>query len=167
MHMSENTAEAGNQTVEGTGSENPSAEGSRTFTQEDVNKMIAKERRETEAKFAGYADFKAKAEQFDALEEAKKSELEKANDALAKANAELEELKAEKERAAAVAAAAKEHGVDADMLARMAGDVEDNAAFLAEKAASRPKYPDVPDEGSSGSRAPEQKDWLRKKLEQR
>ena len=74
--MSENTANAGNQTVEGTGSENPAAEGSRTFTQEEVNSMLANERRSTEAKFKGYEDCKAKAEEYDKQQEASKSELE-------------------------------------------------------------------------------------------
>ena len=161
---------AGNQTVDGTGSENPSAEGSRTFTQEEVNSMLAKEHRTTEAKFEGYADFKAKAEEYDKQQEASKTELQKANDALSKAKAELSSLRAEKERAEAVAAAAKEHGVDADMLSRMAGDVEANALFLKERADAAPKYPDVPDEGSAGAggaAGADTGDWLRKKLEER
>jgi len=172
MNMSENTitaSNAGNQTAqEGAGGENPSAEGSRTFTQDEVNSLLAKERRSAESRYAGYEDFKAKAEEFEKLQEANKTELEKANERLAKANTELEALKAEKERAEAIAAAAKEHGVDADMLSRMAGDVEENALFLKERAEAAPKYPSVPDEGSAGAFKPEpDKDWLRAKLEKK
>lgn len=62
--------------------------------------------------------------------------------------AELENLKAEKARAEAVKAAAKEYGVDAEMLARMDGNVEDNAKWLSE----RPKYAPVHDGGEANSK---------------
>lgn len=65
--------------------------------------------------------------------------------------AELANLKAEKARAEAVAKAAKEHGVDADLLARMEGDVDANAEYLA----SRPKYHAVHDSGESRTSPPE------------
>ena len=65
--------------------------------------------------------------------------------------AELEGLKAEKARAEAVRRAAKEHGVDADLLARMEGDVDENAEYLA----SRPKYQPVHDSGESKTPPPE------------
>lgn len=59
--------------------------------------------------------------------------------------AELESLKAEKARDKAVKEAAKEHGVDAELLARMEGDIEENAKYLA----SRPKYQPVHDSGET------------------
>ena len=59
--------------------------------------------------------------------------------------AERDKLKAEKEHADAVAAAAKAHGVDAELLARMSGDVESNAEYLA----SRPMYKPVHDGGEA------------------
>ena len=61
--------------------------------------------------------------------------------------AELEGLKAEKARNEAVRKAAKEHGVDADLLARMSGDVDENAQYLA----SLPKYQPVHDSGEGGT----------------
>ncbi|WP_145013439.1 hypothetical protein [Mycobacterium marseillense] len=39
----------------------------RTFTQAELNAIVARERREAAAKFAGYDEYKAKAEQLDAL----------------------------------------------------------------------------------------------------
>ena len=65
--------------------------------------------------------------------------------------AELDSLKAEKARNEAVVRAAKEHGVDADLLARMEGDVDENAEYLA----SRPKYQAVHDSGESRTPPPE------------
>ena len=52
-------------------------------------------------------------------------------------------IEREKAKAAEVAKAAKEHGVDADLLSRMAGDVEENAQYLA----SLPRYRPTPDQG--------------------
>ena len=136
--MSENTANAGTANA---GTENPSAEGSRTFTQEEVNSMLAKERRETEAKFANHADFKAKAEEYDKLQEASKTELEKANDKLAKATAELNALKAEKERAALVAQVAKDTGVPLSVVEALNGADADALKAQAESIAEQYKQP--------------------------
>ena len=145
------TAEnAGNTTAEA-GSENQEAAGSRTFTQEEVNSMLAKERRETQAKSAGYEDFKAKAEEFDKQQEASKTELEKANDKLAKANAELDALKAEKEHAAIVAQVAKETGVALSVVESLNGtDLETlkaQAEAIAEQYKQPAGAPSVPEAG--------------------
>ena len=59
--------------------------------------------------------------------------------------AERDKLRAEKERADEVASAAKAHGVDAELLARMSGDVAANAEFLA----SLPMYKPVHDGGEA------------------
>lgn len=53
------------------GGQDPSGE--RTFTQEEVNRLIGKER----AKYKGFADLKKKAEAYDELQEQGKSELER------------------------------------------------------------------------------------------
>ena len=52
-----------------------------------------------------------------------------------------ERLEGERARAEQVAKAASEHGVDAALLARMSGDVEENALFLKQQLAAMPKYP--------------------------
>lgn len=46
-------------------------------TQEELNRIIADRVRRTEAKYAGYADAVKKAEQFDAITEAQKTELQR------------------------------------------------------------------------------------------
>lgn len=49
-----------------------------TFTQEQVNSLLAEQKRKHGEKFADYDDLKAKADQFDKLEEQSKTELQKA-----------------------------------------------------------------------------------------
>lgn len=135
--------------------------------------MLAKERRETEAKYAGYADLKAKADELDRLKEAGKSELEKANDKLAKANAELQKLKAERERAAIVAQVAKDTGVPLSVVEALNGadaaELAAQAKSIAEQYKTPGGAPSVPeagsfpkDDGGEGGT-----DWLRAKLENR
>ena len=126
------------------------AAGSRTFTQEEVNSLLAKERRDTQAKFPDYEDLKAKAAQLDAIEEANKSDLEKAQAEAARYKKEAEELKAAAKRADDVAEMAGKYGVDAALLARMDGDVEENAKFLKERGDTQQKYPSTFDGGSQG-----------------
>lgn len=70
----------------------------KTFTQDEVNEMMGKVRRETREKFADYEDIAKKAKAYDEAQEAAKTELEKAQEAAAKANEELSALRAEKER---------------------------------------------------------------------
>lgn len=151
------TTEPKGEGAAGAASENQPAGGSpKTFTQDEVNSLLAREKREQQAKFSDYEDLKAKAAKYDELEEANKSELEKAQDATAKAmdeakswQAKYDELNAEVERRKAIDKAALEYKVDAAMLARMSGDVEDNAKFLAEQASNAPKYPSVSDGGET------------------
>lgn len=127
----------------------------RTFTQEEVNAIV--ERRVARVKAvppADYEDLKAKAARLDELEQANKSELERANDAATAATARAEELQrqldalqAESERARQVRDMASQYGVDADMLSRMGGDVEDNAQFLRKRMDAMPKFGDMRDGG--------------------
>lgn len=105
-------------------------------------------------KYADYDDLKAKAARLDEYEASQKSELERAQDATAKAKARADEWKAkfeavqaEQERAALVAEMAARYKVDQGTLTRMVGDVEDNAKYLAELEAARPKFGAVTDDG--------------------
>lgn len=87
----------------------------------------------------------------------KLEQLEKAKDEDEKSlQRQIDELKAtnaENSRKLAVAHAAQEYGVDADLLARMQGGTEEeiDASAKALKAAldARPKYPTIPDKGES------------------
>ena len=158
--MSESTTTSNEgKTVDNTGNnENQPAGGSRTFTQDEFNSLIAREKRELRSKYADYDELKAKAEQLDALKEAEKTDLEKAQDALAamqkerdEAIAERDARQAEIDHAAAVQKAATEYKVDAALLARMSGDVDENAKFLAEQAKNAQKYPNVRDNGEGNA----------------
>ncbi len=92
---------------------------------------------------------KAKADQWDAQEEAGKTELQKATERADKLKAELDGIKAAEKLKAEVADAAERHGVDADLLSRMSGDVEENAKFLSERFPKR-SYPQTRDRGERG-----------------
>lgn len=130
----------------------------RTFTQEQVDRIV--QERLARAKStppADYDDLKAKAARLDEIEESKKTELQRANDAAARAKAKADEwkaryerLQAEGERARQVAEYASQYQVDAGLLSRMEGDVEDNAKYLAGLEAARPKYPAITDDGRGG-----------------
>jgi hypothetical protein len=135
----------------------PSGSGNepKTFTQADVDRIV--QERLARAKStppADYEDLKAKAARLDEIEEAQKSDLQKATDATAKAQAEaadwkakFEAAQAERERSQQVAQFAAQYKVDAGTLARMGGDVEDNAKYLAGIEANRPKFGSMSDGG--------------------
>ena len=138
------------------------------FTQEEVNAIVEKRVARVKSEPpADYEELKAKAAKYDEAQEAAKSELQKATEAAEKWKADYEALKAEADRKDAIEAAAKEHGVDAAMLARMAGDVEENAKFLAEKAEAEPKYGDVHDTGNYQGSQGDGVDWLRNAITRR
>lgn len=139
----------------------PSGNQGRTFTQADVDRIV--QERLSRAKAtppADYEDLKAKAARLDELEEAQKSDLEKANDRAERAQAEAsdwqakyEALEAERQRSRQVASMAAQYGVDAGTLTRMSGDVEDNAKYLAGLEAARPKFGATTDAGEHGAPA--------------
>lgn len=126
----------------------------RTFTQAELDAIVGDRLKRERAKYADYEDVKAKAQQFDAAQEAAKTDLEKAveerdrlKEQLKEQQEQLEQWKAERDRAEQVAKAAAEHGVDPALLARMAGDVDENAAFLKQQLAAQPRYPTLNDTG--------------------
>ena len=94
---------------------------------------------------------KAKADQWDAQEQANKTELQKATELAEKYKKRLDGIEAERKRAESVRKAATEYGVDPDMLARMGGDVEENAKWLKERSdTGARRYPPTRDKGESG-----------------
>jgi len=119
----------------------------RIFTQAEVDAIIGDRLKRERAKYADYDELAQKAKAYDEAAEAQKSELQKAVEERDRLKAEVEGFKAEKARAEAVAKAAAEHKVDAALLSRMSGDVEENAKFLAEQMAAAPKYGDLHDNG--------------------
>ena len=135
------------------------AEPERTFTQAEMDAIIGDRLKRERAKYADYDELARKAKAYDEAEEAGKSELQKAVEERDKWKAEAESLKADRERADAVAKAAAEHKVDASLLARMSGDVEENAKFLADQMANAPKYGDVHDAGEPNVPAPQKAEF--------
>jgi len=126
-----------------------SAEQERTFTQSEMDAIIGERLKRDRAKYADYDELKAKAAKFDEAEEASKSELQKAVEERDRLKAELDKLHAERERAEKVAKVAAEKGVDAALLARMSGDVDENAEFLKAQMEAKPKYEPVHDGGEA------------------
>lgn len=140
----ENTAKVDNATQGAT------AEPERTFTQAELDAIVGdrlkRERAKQAEKYADYDEAKAALEELTQLKEASKTELEKAVEERDRLKSELDKLQAEREHAEKVAKVAAETGVDAALLARMSGDVDENAAFLKEQMGQR-KFPAVPDNG--------------------
>ncbi len=138
--MSEATPQVDNNATQGVTAE-------KTFTQAEMDAIIGERLSRERAKYADYDEAKAALDELTQLKEANKSELEKAVEERDKYKAEIEAMKAEKERADLVAKVAAENGVDASLLARMSGDVEENAAYLKQTMANAPKFGQVPDGG--------------------
>ena len=129
--------------------ESTQATAGKTFTQAELDAIVGERLGRLKAKYADYDELKQKASAYDEQAEASKSELQKAVEERDRLKSELDKLKADAARAEAVAKAAAEHGVDADLLARMDGDVEENAKFLKERQEGAPKHGAVPDYGEA------------------
>ena len=88
----------------------------KTFTQDELNTIVAERLERERKKFEGFDDFKAKAARLDELEAASKTELQKATEKAEKLEKELSTLKnAEKVRGVR-SEVAKETGVPAELL---------------------------------------------------
>jgi dihydroorotase-like cyclic amidohydrolase len=66
----------------------------KSFTQDQVNAMVAEAKRKASEKFANYGDLKTKAEQFDALQEQNKTEVQKATERAEQAERRAQEAEA-------------------------------------------------------------------------
>ena len=140
--MPETTPQVDNNATQGATAE-------KTFTQAEMDAIIGDRLARERAKYADYAEIKEKAAKFDEAEEANKSELQKAVEERDALKARIDKLEADKAHADAVADAAAKYGVDAALLSRMSGDVEENAAYLKQTMANAPKFGQVPDGGET------------------
>ena len=151
-------------TTKQTGTADPSGKATeaKTFTQEQVDRIVQERLARAKATPpADYDELKAKAARLDEIEDAQKSELERITEQAAKAQqdatewqSKFEELQAQRQHEMDVRKAAAEYGIDADVLMRMGGDVAENAKFLQGKEAARPKFGSMNDGGEQ--MAPEQ-----------
>lgn len=95
----------------------------KTFTQEEVNEMMGKVRRETREKFADYDELSKKAKAYDEAQEAAKTDAQKMQEAIEAAQAEakkasdaLAQMQAERDHAQLVARVAEATGVPASLI---------------------------------------------------
>ena len=101
--------------------------GEKTFSQADVDRMIADRLAREQKKYADYGDLKAAKEELDKLKEGQKSELEKANAAREKAEAKAKEFEAKMklmELNALKSKLAAEAGIPAEFADRIRGEDE-------------------------------------------
>jgi hypothetical protein len=103
----------------------------KTFTQDEVNRIVAE--RLKRHKPDDYEALKEKAAKLDELEEANKSELEKAQAAYQSAQKELDELKARAAISETRSRVAAETGIPAELIT---GDTEDSMRAQAEAIAA-------------------------------
>lgn len=161
----ENTVTA----TETQGADGQSGQADKTFTQEEVNALIGERLERERKKFEGFEDFKAKAAQYDELQEANKTELEKAMERASKAESELESLRTEKARRELLDKVSKETGVPADLLK---GETEEELAESAKQIAefAKANEPGIPkDKGGAAAKRKQanEDDWLRDALTRR
>lgn len=126
--MSESTTE---QPAEQTSTEaKPAQEAApQGFTQEQVNAMLAEQKRKERERFADYDDLKDKASKYVEAQEAAKTEQERAREAAETAARERDEARAESLRYKAAAT----HGVDADNFDLLGSGSEEQIAARAER----------------------------------
>ncbi len=93
----------------------------RSFTQEDVNRLLADDRRKTQARYADYDQLKTKASEFDKLADAQKTEAQKAAEALTAAETRATAA----ERRALLLEVATEKGLTAAQAKRLVGSTRE------------------------------------------
>lgn len=122
----------------------------KTFTQAELDKIVQERVGRERAKYDGFEDLKAKAEKYDALEEANKSELQKAQERTAELEAQIKKMTHEKEVQAVRTKVATEKGIPAELLT---GETEEACISQADKIltfAQSNGYPAVKDSGEVG-----------------
>ncbi len=122
----------------------PASQAEKTFTQADIDRLMAerltRQKKEIAAQFADYEDLKAASTRLKEIEDAQKSEQEKANEKIAELNKRLEDQAAEVAKAnlaALKSEVARVKGVPASRLhGKTQEELEADAdAYLAEVAA--------------------------------
>ncbi|MBR4579677.1 MAG: DUF4355 domain-containing protein [Lachnospiraceae bacterium] len=88
----------------------------KTFTQEEVNAMMAERVKREQSKFADYEDLRKKAEKYDQAQEASKSEIQKLTEKITGLETELKTSKKNEEIRSIRDKVAKETGVPATLL---------------------------------------------------
>lgn len=139
-------------------------------TQAEVDQIVRDRLARERAKFEGYDELKAKAEEFDKIQEANKSELQKAQDKAAELEKKLNDLEKEKSIKTMRDKVAADKGVPADLLT---GETEEACTSQADailKFAAANGYPAVRDSGEPNhtgktSTKTQFKDWMEKAMQ--
>lgn len=118
----------------------------KTFTQEELNAIVADRLERERKKYADYDDLKKDAEAYRAKQEADKTELQKAQDRIAELEREQGERKKKDEHAALVAKVMGEQKVDAKYASLLTAEDEDGLVAQAKLIGERFADP-VPNEG--------------------
>lgn len=121
-----------------------------TFTQEDVNRIVAKR----VAKYSDYEDLKEKAAKFDAAEEANKSDLQKAIERADSLQSELDSLKAAEQLRSVREEVATAKGIPQNLLTGSTKEECEAQADALLKWGRPNDYPKVPDSGEIGNPVP-------------
>lgn len=138
----------------------------KTFTQDELNAILNDRLGREKAKYSDYDAMKAKAAKFDELEEANKTELQKASEKVSALQDELNAIKKSNEIRDIRAEVAKEMGIPADLLtAETREDCEAQAKAINAYASAQMGYPTLKDGGevakqTGGSTRQQFADWL-------
>lgn len=118
----------------------------KTFTQEELDRIVGERLTRERAKYPDYEEMKAKAARLDELEEANKTELEKANEMAERYKKELDALKNAESIRTIREKVAKEMEIPVNLLT---SDTEEGCKEQAAaiKAFAKPGYPKVKDGG--------------------
>lgn len=137
----------------------------KTFTQEEVNSIVQERLFKERKKYENFDEYKEKASKFDEMEEANKSELQKANERALALEAELNNLKSANEIREIREKVSTETNVPSSLLT---GNTEEECKAQAEaiKAYANPTYPTLRDGGevqitTKPSAKEDFKEWMR------
>lgn len=145
--MADSTAQAG--TAQET-TETTQVKAEKTFTQAELDSIVKSRLYEEKQKFGNYDELKKKAERLDQLEEASKTELQKAQDRAAKAEDELAKFKKAEEIREAKAKVAAKTGVPSELLTGEDEEACEAQAKAILEFAKTKGYPVVKDGGEPG-----------------
>lgn len=142
----------------------------KTFTQSQLNAIVADRLSREREKYAGYDELKEKAAQFDEMQEANKSELQKATERVAALQKKVDEMTAAEKVRGIRASVAGKTGVPVNLLTGSTVEECNTQAESILKFARPTGYPVVKDGGETrttgnGSTREQFADWFNKSIE--
>ena len=159
-----------NQDATALNNDNNQSSSEKTFTQSELDAIVSDRLKRERTKFQDYESLRQKAEQFDKLEEANKTGLQKATEKATALEAELASLKKNEEIRSLRDKVAKENGIPAELLS---GSTEEECMAQAKaliafrESSSNTGYPNVRDGGeihntNKGTTRQQFADWANK-----